>query len=54
MYLFSNIHVYTEIIDIMLLQVSDMLNRHKAELMEKRYRCNIGLFMCKFALTEFL
>jgi len=32
-----------------LLQVSNVLNQHKAELIEKRYRCNIGLFMCKFA-----
>jgi len=33
-----------------LIQVSDVLNRHRAELMEKRYRFNIGLLMCKFGI----
>jgi len=36
---------------ITVLQVSNVLNQHKAELMEKRYRCNIGLLMCKLAVV---
>jgi len=41
-------HIYAEIINVMLFQVTNVLNEHRSELIEKRYRCNIGLFMCKF------
>jgi len=36
----------------MLRQVSNVLNTHGAELMEKRYRFNIGLLMCEFFIIS--